>query len=197
MESFPLLVGLGNPGTRYAETRHNAGFWFIDAVACRLNLHFRYEKRFRGQIAEGEWNGEKLRLLQPDTYMNHSGQAVSAVAGFFKIPVQRILVAHDEIDLQPGDVRLKVGGGHGGHNGLRDVIAQLGSPDFARLRIGVGHPGLSDEVVGYVLQRPGKEEQAQVEASIDAACEILPAILDGDLGRAMQALHTRSKDKAG
>jgi PTH1 family peptidyl-tRNA hydrolase len=193
MDAFALLVGLGNPGSRYEKTRHNAGFWLLEAAARRLNLHFRQEKRFLGRVAEGEWRGEKLRLLAPDTYMNHSGQAVSALAGFFKIPVGRILVAHDEIDLQPGDTRLKVGGGHGGHNGLRDIIAHLGSPDFARLRIGVGHPGLSDDVVDYVLHRPGKADQAEIERSIDAACDVLPDILDGDLSRAMQALHTRPK----
>lgn len=193
MDAFALLVGLGNPGSRYAETRHNAGFWFLEAAARRLNLHFRRDKRSLGRVAEGEWRGEKLRLLAPDTYMNHSGQSVSALAGFFKIPVGRVLVAHDEIDLQPGDVRLKVGGGHGGHNGLRDIIAHMGSPDFARLRIGVGHPGLSDDVVDYVLHRPGKAEQADIERSIDAVCDLLPDILDGDLSRAMQALHTKSK----
>lgn len=194
MASFALLVGLGNPGPRYAETRHNAGFWFAEAAARRLGLHFRAEKRFLGSVAQGEWRGEKLRLLEPDTYMNHSGRAVSALAGFFKIPVERILVAHDEIDLPPGDARLKVGGGHGGHNGLRDIINHLGSPDFARLRIGVGHPGTSDEVVDYVLRRAGKAEQAQIDAAIDKACDILPDILDGDLSRAMQALHTKPRE---
>lgn len=176
---------------RYARTRHNAGFWFLDAAARRLNLAFRAEKRFLGRVAEGEWNGEKLRLLAPDTYMNHSGQSVSALTGFFKIPAGRVLVVHDEIDLQPGDIRLKVGGGHGGHNGLRDIIAHMGTPDFARLRIGVGHPGLSDDVVDYVLDRPGKAEQDDIESAIAAACEALPLILDGDLARAMQSLHTR------
>ncbi len=194
METFALLVGLGNPGARYAPMRHNAGFWFVEAAARRLNLHFRFEKRFFGLVAEGEWNSGKVRLLQPDTYMNRSGQAVSALAGFFKIPVARILVAHDEIDLQPGDVRLKVGGGHGGHNGLRDVIAHMGSPGFARLRIGVGHPGQSDEVTDYVLHPPGKDERADIEAAIDAACGVLPDILDGDLARAMQVLHTRPRE---
>lgn len=193
MESFVLLVGLGNPGPRYAETRHNAGFWFIEAASRRLNLHFRFEKRFHGHVAEGEWRGEKVRLLAPETYMNHSGRAVAAMATFFKIPVERVLVAHDEIDLQPGDIRLKVGGGHGGHNGLRDIIGQMGSRDFARLRIGVGHPGVSDDVVDYVLHRPGKAEQADIDAAIDTACDVLPDILDGDLPRAMQTLHTKPK----
>ena len=192
MESFALLVGLGNPGPRYAQTRHNAGFWFLEAAARRLNVTLRFEKRFHGYLAEAEHGGEKLRVLQPDTYMNRSGQAVAALAGFFKIPLARILVAHDEIDLPPGTVRLKTGGGPGGHNGLRDIIAHMG-PDFTRLRIGVGHPGLSDDVVDYVLQRPGKAEQADIESAIDAACEQLPVILDGDLARAMQVLHTRSK----
>lgn len=193
MESIVLLVGLGNPGPRYAETRHNAGFWFVEAAARHLNLHFRFEKRFHGHVAEGEWHGEKVRLLAPETYMNHSGRAVAALATFFKIPVERMLVAHDEIDLQPGDIRLKVGGGHGGHNGLRDIIGQMGSREFARLRIGVGHPGTSDDVVDYVLHRPGKAEQTGIEAAIDTACDVLPDILDGDLPRAMQALHTKPK----
>lgn len=195
MESFALLVGLGNPGARYAQTRHNAGFWFAEAAARRLNLQFRSEKRYQGQVAEGEWRGGKLRLLQPDTYMNHSGRSVAALAGFFKVPAERILVAHDEIDLPPGSVRLKTGGGHGGHNGLRDIIAHLGSPAFTRLRLGVGHPGSADDVVGYVLDRPGKAEQADIEAAIDTACGVLPDILDGDLPRAMQTLHTRPKEQ--
>ncbi len=193
MESFVLLVGLGNPGPRYAETRHNAGFWFVEAAARELNLHFRFEKRFHGHVAEGEWRGEKVRLLAPETYMNHSGRAVAAMATFFKIPVGRMLVAHDEIDLKPGDIRLKVGGGHGGHNGLRDIIGQMGSRDFARLRIGVGHPGVSDDVVDYVLHRPGKAEQADIDAAIGTACDVLSDILDGDLPRAMQTLHTKPK----
>jgi len=190
MATFTLLVGLGNPGDSYARTRHNAGFWFLEAAARKLSLRFHYEKRFFGDVADGVWRGEKLRLLKPGTYMNHSGRAVSALAGFFKTPVDRILVAHDEIDLPPGVARLKVGGGHGGHNGLRDILAQLGSPDFTRLRIGVGHPGLADEVVDYVLHRAGKAEQEEIERSIDAACDVLPDILDGNLSRAMQALHT-------
>lgn len=194
METFALLVGLGNPGARYAQTRHNAGFWFAEAAARRLNLHFRSEKRFQGRVAEGDWRGDKLRILAPKTYMNHSGRSVAALAGFFKVPVERILVAHDEIDLPPGSVRLKTGGGHGGHNGLRDIIDQMGSREFTRLRIGVGHPGLADDVVDYVLSRPGKAEQGDIEASIDAACEVLPEILDGDLARAMQTLHTRPKE---
>ncbi|MGA8259112.1 MAG: aminoacyl-tRNA hydrolase [Arenicellales bacterium] len=195
MESFALLVGLGNPGPRYVSTRHNAGFWFLEAAADKLKLEFRSEKRFHGHIAEGQWRGDKVRLLAPATYMNESGRSVAAVAGFFRIPVERILVAHDDIDLQPGDVRLKVGGGHGGHNGLRDIITHLGSPDFTRLRLGVGHPGVADDVVDYVLERPGKAEEAAIEAAIQSGCEVLPEILDGDLARAMQVLHTRSKDR--
>jgi peptidyl-tRNA hydrolase, PTH1 family len=191
MEPFSLVVGLGNPGARYEQTRHNAGFWFVEAAARRLNLQFRAEKRFHGRVAEGDWNGARLRLLEPETWMNHSGRSVSALAGFFKIPVERILVAHDEIDLPPGRVRLKTGGGHGGHNGLRDIVAHMGSPEFTRLRIGVGHPGLADDVVDYVLDRPGKAEQAEIESAIDAACEVLPEILDGDLAHAMRVLHTK------
>lgn len=194
MESFALLVGLGNPGARYAQTRHNAGFWFAEAAARRLNLHFRTEKRFQGRVAEGDWRGDRLRILEPETYMNHSGRSVAALVGFFKVPLERILVAHDEVDLPPGIVRLKTGGGHGGHNGLRDVIGHVGSREFTRLRIGVGHPGLADDVVDYVLNRPGKAEQADIDAAIDATCDLLPEILDGDLARAMQTLHTRPKE---
>jgi len=188
-----LLAGLGNPGPRYAETRHNAGFWLAEAAARKLGLQWRFEKRFHGHLAEGPWRGEKVRLLAPDTFMNHSGRAVAAVAAFFKIPAARILVAHDEIDLPPGDIRLKVGGGHGGHNGLRDIIGHLGSRDFLRLRIGVGHPGTSDDVVDYVLHRPGRAEQTGIEGAIDAACGVLAEILDGDLPRAMQTLHTKPR----
>lgn len=195
MEPFALLVGLGNPGARYAPTRHNAGFWFAEAAARRLHVQFRAEKRFQGLVADSDWKGDKLRLLMPQTFMNHSGRSVAALAGFFRIPVERILVAHDEIDLPPGSVRLKTGGGHGGHNGLRDIIAAAGSPEFTRVRIGVGHPGLADDVVDYVLNRPGKSEQADIETAIDAACDVLPDILDGDLARAMQALHTKPNRK--
>ena len=153
--AFGLIVGLGNPGPKYEQTRHNAGFWFVDEVARRYRLDFAVDSRSQGLTARMDWEGEKIHLLKPMRYMNLSGGAVSAVAGFYKIQPSRILVAHDELDFEPGVVKLKVGGGHGGHNGLRDIVARLGSADFARIRLGIGHPGNRDEVVGYVLEWTG------------------------------------------
>lgn len=192
-EPFELIVGLGNPGDRYHQTRHNAGFWFVDLVAWKLKGDFRTEKRFFGQLVECEWQERKIRLLKPQTYMNHSGQSVSAITKFFKIPMPQVLVIHDEIDLKPGVLRLKKGGGHGGHNGLRDIISATGSSDFTRLRVGVGHPGLSHEVVDYVLQHPGKAERALIDDTLDLAIQQLDIILQGDIQSAMQVLHTQTK----
>lgn len=186
-----LLVGLGNPGSRYAATRHNAGYWFADAVASRFATTFRGSPRFFGELAEVSVGGQSLRLLKPSTYMNQSGRSVSAVVQFFRLAVEDILIAHDEIDLPPGVVRLKRGGGHGGHNGLRDVIPALGNPDFARLRIGVGHPGHKDLVTGYVLNRPGSEEQALIASAIADALDVFEAIARGDFQRAMNSLHRK------
>ncbi len=184
-----LIAGLGNPGADYAQTRHNAGFWFVDAVARERRAHFKREAKFQGEAcrfvsAQGEhW------LFKPATYMNKSGAAVQACAAFYKIPVENILVVHDDLDLPPGAVRLKQGGGHGGHNGLRDIIAQLGA-DFLRLRIGIGHPGKNNDVVDYVLQRAPAEEQALLDDALNAAHAVLPLILGGAVEKAMQQLHT-------
>jgi PTH1 family peptidyl-tRNA hydrolase len=186
-----LLVGLGNPGSRYAATRHNAGYWFADAVASRFAATFRGNPRFFGELAEVSVGGQSLRVLKPVTYMNESGRSVSAVVQFYRLSVEDILIAHDEIDLPPGTVRLKRGGGHGGHNGLRDVIPALGSPDFARLRIGVGHPGHKDLVTGYVLNRPGSEEQALIKSALADALDAFELIARGDFPRAMNSLHRR------
>ncbi|GAB4346773.1 MAG: aminoacyl-tRNA hydrolase [Gammaproteobacteria bacterium] len=190
-----LIVGLGNPGPEYRDTRHNAGFWFLDELARRYSFEFRPESRFFGETARARIEGQDTRLLKPTTYMNHSGRAVSAMAGFFRIPVEAILVVHDEIDLPPGVARLKRGGGHGGHNGLRDVIAALGSREFSRLRLGVGHPGQRDEVVDYVLRKPTREERNQIEASIDQAFDVLPDLLANRWQRAMTTLHSTSTGK--
>lgn len=184
-----LLVGLGNPGSRYAQTRHNAGFWFADALASKLGASFRGSPRFFGELAELSVGTLALRLLKPTTYMNESGRSVAAVVQFFRLSVEDILIAHDEIDLPPGVVRLKRGGGHGGHNGLRDVIPALGSPDFTRLRIGVGHPGHKDLVTGYVLNRPRSEEQALIKTAVADALDAFEIIVSGDLPRAMNSLH--------
>ncbi len=189
-----LVVGLGNPGSRYAPTRHNAGYWYVDALASRYAATFRSNARFFGDLAELSVGGHPLRLLKPSTYMNESGRSVAAVVKFFRLPVEDILIAHDEIDLPPGSVRLKRGGGHGGHNGLRDVIPALGSPEFARLRIGVGHPGHKDLVTDYVLNRPRSEEQALIEKAVDDALEAFELIAGGDFSRAMNSLHRRPEE---
>lgn len=185
-----LLVGLGNPGDRYARTRHNAGFWLVDEFARRHGGELRADKRFHGDVGRLQVDGHELRLLKPATFMNHSGRSVAAYARFFRIEPASILVAYDEIDLPPGSVRLKQGGGHGGHNGIRDTIQAMGSPDFGRLRLGVGHPGHKDAVVGYVLGVPPAAERQALEDAVHASCDALPLLLEGEWDRAFQRLHT-------
>ena len=186
-----LVVGLGNPGPDYEPTRHNAGFWFVDAVAAGAGGHFKREAKFQGEVCKVRVDGRELWLLKPTTYMNHSGRAVAALARYYKVPVGSILVAHDELDLEPGQVKLKEGGGHAGHNGLRDMIACLGGSDFLRLRIGIGHPGNAAQVTPYVLHRPGREERDRIDDAIAEAVAALPNILSGDLARARNSLHSR------
>lgn len=188
--SIELIVGLGNPGGEYRDTRHNAGFWWLDALAAEAGVALRPESRFFGETARVALHGHSVRLLKPTTYMNRSGRSVAALAGFYRLPPESILVVHDEIDLEPGTARLKQGGGHGGHNGLRDIIAVLGSRDFYRLRLGVGHPGHRDDVVDYVLRRPLAEERQAIELAMDKAQRWLAEILDGRMQRAMTGLHT-------
>ncbi len=188
-----LIVGLGNPGSRYQDTRHNAGFWLVDRIAARAGASLRASPRFRGAVGEATIAGHRVRLLEPDTFMNASGDSVAAVARFYRVPPAAILVAHDEIDLPPGVARIKQGGGHGGHNGLRDVIPKLGDKSFVRLRIGVGHPGSAERVVGYVLARPSADERRLIEDAVDAALDEVERIVEGDLERAMTSLHTRTK----
>lgn len=189
-EPVQLLVGLGNPGSRYEQTRHNAGFWLLDALAARTGGHFTEARRLFGETARVSLGGCDCRLLKPTTFMNRSGQAVAALARFYRIPPEAILVVHDEIDLPPGTVRLKRGGGHGGHNGLRDIIGRLGSREFLRLRLGVGHPGYKDQVVDYVLHRPPVEEQTAIESAMDEALAVLPLVVAGELEQAMHRLHS-------
>jgi len=189
LASVQLIVGLGNPGPRYDRTRHNAGFWFLDALAAQYRCDLKSESRFHGAVGRCTIAGQDCRLLRPDTFMNHSGRSIAAVARFYRIPPEAILVAHDELDLDPGVVRLKRGGGHGGHNGLRDTIAQLGSKDFLRLRIGIGHPGHKDQVVDYVLQKPSPDDRIAIERAIDRALDVVPEVISGDLERAMNRLH--------
>ncbi len=184
------IIGLGNPGSKYAQTRHNAGFWFVEEIARLHGGQFRPETRFHGELARVQVAGEDIWLLKPATFMNRSGLAVQALARFYKLAPEAILVAHDELDLPVGAVRLKRGGGHGGHNGLKDVIKALDSRAFGRLRIGIDHPGDRHAVVDYVLKAPGKAEQAAIGAAIDEAVRCLPEIVSGDWARAMNHLHS-------
>ena len=192
--SIRLLVGLGNPDPRDARTRHNAGFWFADAVASRWGASFRSHSNFFGDVADCQVGDQRLRLLKPTTYMNNSGRSVAALANFYKLENEEILIAHDEIDLPPGTVRLKQGGGHGGHNGLRDIIPQLGGPDFARLRIGVGHPGNKSAVVGYVLKAAPADEQRAIDDAVALAVDHFPDIVAGKFAAAMNSLHRKSPE---
>ena len=193
--SYQLLIGLGNPGARYDATRHNAGVWLLERVARRYASGFKSLTRCFGSIADADIGGTRVRLFRPDTFMNHSGRAVAAVAGFYKVPIERILIAHDEIDLPAGTVRLKRGGGHGGHNGLRDIVPQLAGSGFSRIRIGVGHPGSKDRVIGHVLDRPPPAERSVIDDAIDRVVGDIARIAGGDLEGAMNMLHQR--DRAG
>jgi PTH1 family peptidyl-tRNA hydrolase len=187
--AIQLIVGLGNPGPQYEPTRHNAGFWFLDELARSCRQGFRSEQKFQSEVARCLLNGSECRLQKPMTFMNRSGQAVSSLTRFFRIPLQQILVVHDELDLPPGTVRLKRGGGHGGHNGLRDLIAHLGSKDFYRLRVGIGHPGHRDEVVDYVLRKPSKDDRREIDNAFDRALGVIPDVLEGKFELVMNALH--------
>lgn len=190
MSEIKLIVGLGNPGREYEQTRHNAGFWWLDEVARTLGANFKADSKFHGLVARGTLHGHEVHLLKPQTFMNVSGRAVGAVAQFYKIEAAQILVVHDELDLPPGSAKLKLGGGHGGHNGLKDIIAHLGTKDFWRLRIGVGHPGERSEVVNYVLNAPRKEEQGLIEEAMQRAREVAPLIVEGKLEAGMLKLHS-------
>jgi PTH1 family peptidyl-tRNA hydrolase len=185
-----LLVGLGNPGPEYESTRHNAGFWWIDAVAAKLRATLLPERGYHGLVARiNRSGGEPLWLLQPMTFMNLSGKSVAALARFFKIDADQILVAHDELDLQPGQVKLKQGGSAAGHNGLKDIQAQLGTPDFWRLRLGIGHPGVKAEVIHYVLKKPSPEHRKALDEGIERSLESLDLLLAGQMERAMMSVH--------
>lgn len=192
-EAVALVVGLGNPGSAYRGTRHNAGADFIEHIVRRYAGTLSHESRFFGRTARVTIGGHDLRLLIPDTFMNRSGQAVGAMAGFFKLQPHQLLIAHDELDLAPGVARFKRGGGHGGHNGLRDIARALGNAtDFHRLRIGIGHPGSADRVSPFVLSRAPAGERDMTNAAIEAAADALPLLLGGDLAKAMTQLHSFS-----
>ena len=186
-----LLVGLGNPGPEYEATRHNAGFWWIDEVARKLGATLVPERAYFGLVARVNRPDGPIWLLEPMTFMNLSGKSVAALARFFKIAPQEILVVHDELDLMPGQMKLKLGGSHAGHNGLRDIHAQLGTADYWRLRLGIGHPGVKSEVVNYVLRKPSLEHREAIEKSIDQSLVALDLILAGDMEKAMMKVHAK------
>lgn len=208
MDGIKLFVGLGNPGDKYVATRHNAGFWWVDQLAASSNSKLALETKFLG--VAGKLNSTKLGLttsltiglntgsitdtwlIKPTTFMNLSGKAVASIANYYKILPTQILVIHDELDLPPETVKLKKGGGHGGHNGLKDITATLGTADFWRLRLGIGHPGDRNEVVNFVLKAPLKDEQTAIDQCIDKSIEVVPQLLSGDFENAMLKLHTKS-----
>lgn len=185
-----LIVGLGNPGERYQKTRHNAGFWLLDALLKAQNGRWRAEKKFHGDYAKGFIADQAVHLLKPQTFMNHSGRSVSALANFYDIAPAQMLIVHDELDLPEGQVKLKLGGGHGGHNGLRDIISACGSREFYRLRLGINHPGDKNQVVDYVLKPPSKLEHQAIDQAIDKALASLPILLSDGAEKAMHRLHT-------
>jgi len=190
MTAIRLIVGLGNPGREYESTRHNVGFWWVEEFARAQKLNFKSESKFHGLTARGQVQGHEIMLLMPQTFMNHSGRAVGALAQFFKIEPAEMLVIHDELDLPPGVARLKMGGGHGGHNGLKDIIAHLGTKDFWRLRIGIGHPGDRAEVSNYVLGDPRREERELIDEAMQKAQNIAYMVIEGKTEAAMLKLHS-------
>ena len=189
MSKLSLIVGLGNPGSEYAQTRHNAGFWFVEQLADRYGISLKADPKFHGYSGRGHIDGHEVRLLLPNTFMNRSGQSVVPFAKFFQIAPQHLLIAHDELDMPAGAIRLKTGGGHGGHNGLRDIVPHMGS-DFHRLRIGIGHPGHRDRVTGHVLGKAPRAEQDVLDQAIDEALRLTPMMVSGDVPRAMNQLNS-------
>lgn len=185
-----LFVGLGNPGPEYQDTRHNAGFWWLDALARELKVQLSMDKNYYGLVARTTVQGNTIWLLAPQTFMNLSGKSVGALARFFKIAPEEILVAHDELDVAPGQVKLKFGGSHAGHNGLRDIHAQLGSGDYWRLRLGIGHPGNKAEVANWVLKKPMLDDRIAIDQCIDRSIKATPDFIQGDMERATMQVHT-------
>lgn len=188
--SFQIVVGLGNPGADYVMTRHNVGWWFVDALARAHGGSFSAERKFGGDVCRVDIGGHDVRLLKPTTFMNRSGQAVKALSAYLKVPPEAILVAHDDLDLPFGTVRLKKGGGAGGHNGLKDITAHIGE-NYARVRFGIAHPAGSRDVIDYVLERAGREEEAAILEAIGATAEQVPQLLDGNFEKVTQNLHSR------
>ena len=192
MSAVKLIVGLGNPGPEYANTRHNAGALFVERLAEHMHCPLTQERKYFGLTGKFSHQGQDIRLLIPTTFMNRSGAAVAALCQFYKLTPGELLVVHDELDIPPGTARYKQGGGHGGHNGLRDIVSALGDKDFNRLRIGIGHPGDSRQVTNYVLGRPGKAELETIGASLNECLATLPLAISGDWARAMSQLHSFS-----
>ena len=186
-----MIVGLGNPGSEYEQTRHNAGFWFIDELAWQYKATLKEEKKFFGSVARISISGSDLWLLKPSTFMNRSGQAVAALAQFYKIKPEEILVVHDELDIPCGRIKFKLGGGNGGHNGLKDIQARLGTPVFYRLRLGIDHPGDRNLVVGYVLNKPSPEHRQQIDEAINKSLKAVPMLLAGEWEEAVRFLHSK------
>jgi PTH1 family peptidyl-tRNA hydrolase len=185
-----LFVGLGNPGPEYEATRHNAGFWWVDALARELKANLVFDRGYHGLVARVSVHGQTVWLLQPQTFMNVSGKSVAALARFYKIQPEEMLVVHDELDVVPGQAKLKFGGSHAGHNGLRDIHAQLGTDDYWRLRLGIGHPGVKSEVVNWVLKKPAPEQRTAIEECITRTLKAVPALLAGEMDKATLVIHT-------
>lgn len=185
-----LIVGLGNPGPEYEQTRHNAGFWWVDEAARLLKVSLQMDRSHAGLLARANVDGQTVWLLEPQTFMNLSGKSVGSLARFYKIAPQEVLVVHDELDLPPGEVKLKKGGGHAGHNGLRDIHAQLGSAEYWRLRIGIGHPGNKNEVANWVLKKPSPDDRIAIAQALDRSLRALPHLLAGAMERATPLIHT-------
>jgi PTH1 family peptidyl-tRNA hydrolase len=190
MDGLRLIVGLGNPGAEHLRTRHNAGFWFLDALAQGEGARFGAESKLHGETAKIQLGGQSLWLLKPSTYMNRSGQSVASALRYWKIEPEQMLVAHDDLDLPPGAARLKFDGGHGGQNGLRDLFAHLGHGRFHRLRLGIGHPGHRDQVTNWVLGKPGRVDEEGMLDAVAASLQVLPLAVAGDFNEAMKRLHT-------
>lgn len=190
MSDHYVIVGLGNPGAKYAKTRHNAGFWFLDLLADRSGVAFRAQSKCHAEVAKASLNGKDCLLVKPTTFMNHCGQAVRAVVDYYQASSDGLLIAYDDLDLPPGVARLKQGGGHGGHNGMRDIFRHIHDHDFLRLRIGIGHPGFKDAVTGYVLSRPAPGQDLLIRRALSDAADVMVDVLGGDVSRAMKELHT-------
>ena len=185
-----LIVGLGNPGPEYEDTRHNAGFWWVDALAQKLKVPLQHERAYQGLMARTQVNGQTLWLLQPQTFMNASGTSVAALARFYKIEPEQVLVVHDELDVVPGEAKLKLGGSQAGHNGLRDIHAKLGTDAYWRLRLGIGHPGVKSEVIHWVLKKPSPEQRELIHVCVARSLSAVDDLLSGDFTRATQRIHT-------